>query len=310
MRAMRDRRSQCQAFTLVELLVVIGIIAILIAILLPSLMKARIQAKRAQCASNQHQVYLATALYALDNRGFLPGVNAYEADRGSVYFQSYGGYPWEFTDTQFYGSPDSTLLANGGGAWGSVIRWYGVGVLIGTKYLPPTQITECPDFFGAGNSYFSYEGGYTLTADYYHTTPPGNVQQMWPGGIYNATIGSYILNTIPYYSPDGTNFAHGRLGPPGKYGGNYLPVSQQCAHMTALIMCLSSENPSQSFSTGMSYAHRGLGVNCTYIDGHTQWLSLGASDWAYLNSYNPASTDQDLNGLWSSFWVWATRRSL
>jgi prepilin-type N-terminal cleavage/methylation domain-containing protein/prepilin-type processing-associated H-X9-DG protein len=60
-------------FTLVELLVVIGIIAVLISILLPSLAKAREQANRAQCLSNQKQIVAAILMYAGDNRGMLPG---------------------------------------------------------------------------------------------------------------------------------------------------------------------------------------------------------------------------------------------
>ena len=59
-------------FTLVELLVVIGIIALLVAILLPALNKARQQAFNAQCASNLHQVAAGCIMYANANHGYLP----------------------------------------------------------------------------------------------------------------------------------------------------------------------------------------------------------------------------------------------
>ena len=63
---------QYLAFTLVELLVVIGIIALLIAILLPLLAKAREQARRTACLSNLRQVHQAFMLYALDSRDQVP----------------------------------------------------------------------------------------------------------------------------------------------------------------------------------------------------------------------------------------------
>jgi len=71
-----DRKA---GFTLVELLVVVGIIALLISILLPSLQKARAAANRVACASNVRQLCLYTIMYANDNKGVMPAMGRFNS---------------------------------------------------------------------------------------------------------------------------------------------------------------------------------------------------------------------------------------
>jgi len=90
------RSTRRAAFTLVELLVVIGIIALLISILLPALGKARKQALNANCMSNLRTIGQAITIYAAENKGKVP------AHPGG------GSWLWDVTtDTR------DTLLRNG-----------------------------------------------------------------------------------------------------------------------------------------------------------------------------------------------------
>jgi len=70
------------AFTLLELLIVlviIGIIALLISILIPTLNSARERANRVRCLSNLRQIGQAEPVYALDNQGHLSADHSYMA---------------------------------------------------------------------------------------------------------------------------------------------------------------------------------------------------------------------------------------
>jgi prepilin-type N-terminal cleavage/methylation domain-containing protein len=82
------------AFSLVELLVVIGIIAVLISILLPAIKKSRETAQRITCASNMRQIGFAFQNYSADNQGSLPAWSGWHVyPHGSSEFDE-GGLGW------------------------------------------------------------------------------------------------------------------------------------------------------------------------------------------------------------------------
>jgi type II secretory pathway pseudopilin PulG len=68
---LRGRSKPASAFSIVELIVVIGIIAILVALLMPALQRARVQARAVACRSNMRQIGQAMLIYANDNGGWL-----------------------------------------------------------------------------------------------------------------------------------------------------------------------------------------------------------------------------------------------
>src|SRR5688572_22374998 len=90
-RTVGDRRAP-RGFTLVELLGVIGIVALLIAVLLPALSAAREAAKTVQCLSNLRQLAAAAHQYTISHKGSFP-ISQYAASHPPTAF----GYAWDFT---------------------------------------------------------------------------------------------------------------------------------------------------------------------------------------------------------------------
>jgi prepilin-type N-terminal cleavage/methylation domain-containing protein len=117
-------------FTLIELGIVIAITAILAALILPALASAKERSRRTACKSNQHQSYLACALYADDNNQYLPKAVDNHGFYSTLWvsdstFQAFTDYT---TDTRVLYCPNIVL--------GSEPRYNASkGYLIGYNYL-------------------------------------------------------------------------------------------------------------------------------------------------------------------------------
>lgn len=104
-----------RAFSLVEMLVVIGIVALLIGILIPVLIRVRAHSKQSRCATNLHAIHQAFSAYAAENNGYIPRAGSYTD-------YSPDGPAWIIGLVRYLGFPK-------GGTWDDV---------------PKMQVLQCP----------------------------------------------------------------------------------------------------------------------------------------------------------------------
>jgi prepilin-type N-terminal cleavage/methylation domain-containing protein len=183
----RPARGVSKGFTLVELLVVIGIIALLIGILLPTLNNARRAARTTACLSNIRQLGTAWAIYLTESKGHLPH------------------YQWQAPS----GQADK--------AW----NWYWIGILSNLKVqtnvlLCPEAVDPVPFNTGSGSGGFgtaknSWSGQFQADRTPLLYSKPAtiinNTNQGKPGGYRTGSYGfNRFLHVKTTSSSDGRPF--------------------------------------------------------------------------------------------------------
>lgn len=159
----RDRKSSLRGFTLIELLVVIAIIAILAAMLLPTLSRAKIKAVGIQCMNNTRQLMIVMHVYTSDSREYFPPNEDNNADgnwvKGGLDFDGNNriNYDPDFLlnpryaklgpytrSVGIYKCPaDRSMVRNAGGAYYRN-RSVAMNQAVGTQINPPLRAVDGP----------------------------------------------------------------------------------------------------------------------------------------------------------------------
>jgi prepilin-type processing-associated H-X9-DG protein/prepilin-type N-terminal cleavage/methylation domain-containing protein len=292
-------------FTLVELLVVIGIIAVLISMLLPSLNKARTSARTVACQSNLRQFGLYFSMYANANRQSLPPTRWYPdlPEGGANPLQNAGTW-WE-------------LLGNSMGykidAWGFNIT--GLTASPGAWYtdLNALGVWRCPsntDQFMIGGM-TNYNPASIYIPDMYrsYTVNSGHSELVRSlNAVENRFLGqklSSIKNATTVYAMYDGAMGENAVGI-NAGGVNDWPVDGVGAMPNTLVAAWVAQGKGAGVR-GVRYVHN-KGINMLYGDGHVGWLPgplLGLHDPTF--STDPGWRSRQKASFWKNGSDWYSK---
>lgn len=253
-------RKPRNGLTLVELLVVIGIIAILVSLLLPALSKARQAAEQIQCLSNVRQIAAANLMYANENKGSLPA-------------NIVDGTGWPVGYTFFLRcSPAQKIYVNG-----AIKTWpTGAGTLLYRNYLTDVHLCYCPGRASDDLWSFDWQSAPQLTSISDGTTwNPGLWNGAWPGGAFNGDLnGGYIVAIADTaYAPSVA--ANIGSGAQRKCNWAWAHNITRAAPDTPMVMDIFWEAWTGSFwrKDALLQVGHNKGLSCAFFDGSAQILS-------------------------------------